>query len=102
MIRPSILIAALSSLALAENLLNTVDHSRDLRDAYVAFDDQIKGCYKTCEPVTEYLDVETCTCVANTGQNGDDGMISNREDTDLNDASHLFDQEVGAIGFCKA
>ena len=60
-------LASVGSLTLAENLLNAVDHSRDLRDTYVAFDDRISGCYKTCEPVTEYLDVETCTCVANTG-----------------------------------
>ena len=92
-------LASVSSLVHAENLLNAVDHSRDLRDAYAAFDDRIKGCFKTCEPVTEYLDENTCTCVANTGQNGDDGMS---HDSDLDDDIHLFDQEVGAIGICKS
>ena len=96
MIRPSILIAALCNLIQAENLLNTVGHSRDLRGTYVAFDDQIKGCWKTCEPVTEYLNLDTCTCEVNVGQNGEDGITRNDSDT-----SNSFNQEFSATVACQ-
>ena len=58
----------------------------------MAYDDQVKGCWKTCEPVTEWLDEKTCTCVVNTGQNGEDRLISGSEIT------NVFNQEISAAG----
>ena len=71
MIKPTTLTVALASIygfAQGEILLNTIDHTRDLRSSYTAYDDQIevdaaqdRKCTNTCDPGF-ILDKNTCDC----------------------------------------
>ena len=70
MIKPTNWIAALAAIfnfAQGENLLDAIDHTRDLRAVYSAFDDQVAvGCEeRVC--ISGHFDSILCDCVNDSG-----------------------------------